>query len=214
MASFSSSGVSSSAPNTLANIPDALIKGQTIQTNALANATTQQNLDDRATFRANAGGLLSRDPTQTAAAFGADPNASVNYLATTSALDQDTRLQYNADQQALGQVAGALINQPPAQRLALWAQARQQLIAGGHINVPGPDYPGDAAMLAAHNAALSVDQQFDQQKQALTTTPQSPMQTIPGGATPPAGPSASAAPTGAVAILPWPGGKAAAIRLQ
>ncbi len=181
MAEFESSPVVDSTPTTQVDLVGDLLNAQKLQQNALAAQTTQQDLADRATFRANAAGLAQRDPTATAQALGANPSAALSYLQTIPTMDQNTRLQAASDLAASASLAGSILNAPASQRPALWAQGRQQLIAGGHANVPGEDYPGDSAMLMMRGLGLTAAEQFEKQGQALTTTPQYPLQTIPGG---------------------------------
>ncbi len=181
MAEFSASPVTSPFANNALNVPAALAAGQGLQTNALANAGTEQALANQQTFRDNAGGLLARDPTATAAAFGANPNAAQAYLSALPQLDQNTRTQALQDMGMRASMAGAILNAPPDQRPALWAAGRQQLIASGAKNIPSETYPGDNALHLFRGIALTAQEQFNQQGQTLSATPQPPMQATPGG---------------------------------
>ena len=174
MAEFTSSQPVSPFATNAVNVPAAIEAGQTIQANALANAGVQQ-------FRDNTAGLVARDPTATAAALAGNPQAATAFLQSIPNLDQNTRQQFASDVAASASAAGSILNLPPDQRAAAWPQARQQLIAGGHTNVPPADYPGDHALIYMRGFGLTAQDQLDRQAQVPTTTPQSPMQGTPGG---------------------------------
>ena len=85
---------------------------QDVQKNALNIATSQQDLQDRATYRAAAPGLLSGDPNDTGQAMGANPTATQGYLNSIPSADQNTRLQSASDIGAVGALASATLNAP------------------------------------------------------------------------------------------------------
>ena len=181
MAEFSASPVTSPFATNALNVPAALAAGQGLQANALANAGAQQALTNQQTFRDNTAGMLARDPIATAAAYGANPSAAQAYLSALPQLDQNTRTQALQDMGTRASMAGAILNAPSDQRPALWAAGRQQLIASGAKNIPSETYPGDNALHLYRGIALTAQEQFNQQGQVLSATPQPPMQATPGG---------------------------------
>ena len=163
------------------NLTNPGIDVQAIQKNALANQTSQQDLDDRATFRAAAPGLVAQDPTATGQAMGANPQAAQAFLSSIPQMDQDKREQTVSDLGASASLAGSILSLPPDQRADAWAAGRQTLIASGHKMVPPEQYPGDPAMQNMQNMGLTVQQQFEQRSQYPTTNPQNPLASTPGG---------------------------------
>ena len=151
------------------------------QLNSLNAATLQQNLQDRATYRAAAPGLLTGDLTATGQALGANPTATQNYLTSLPAAGQNVRAQADSDQAASGALAAAALNAPPDQRAAVWTMGRQALINGGHqVSMPA-DYPGDAVLQGARNMSLPVPTQLDYSAQIPSVNPVSPLRSTPGG---------------------------------
>ncbi len=186
------------------SIANAGFDPQDVQRNALNIQAQQQDLADRATFRQNALGLLNRDPNATAAAIGANPQAGQAYLSSIPNADANTRAQSVSDTELGGAAAGAVLNAPPDQRAAVWQTARQAMINGGHTNVPGPDYPGDANLMAMRATALTAQQQLAEPL-PLTATPVRPLQSVPGGGSVgPGGVQQGAAPAAAGGVTATP----------
>ncbi len=98
------------------NLTNPGIDVQAIQKNALNLQTTQQDLDDRATFRAAAPGLVAKDPTATGQAMGANPAAAQAFINSIPTMDQNTREQTVSDLGASAALAGSILNLPADQR--------------------------------------------------------------------------------------------------
>ena len=148
----------------------------------LANQSTQQDLADRATFRQNAAGVVAQDPNAIGAALGANPGATNTYQGNVPVLGQNTRQQFAGNQQAVGSLAGSVLNLSPDQRQAAWSAGRQTLVNGGYTNVPGDAYPGDGALVSIRAQSLSPEQQFGYAPPVAPVNGQfkSLLQTVPG----------------------------------
>ena len=175
------------------------------QRNSLASLSADQDLQDRATFRTNALGMLAGDPTATGQAMGANPTAAQSYLNSLPNAGVNMRAQADSDQAALGSLSAATLNAPPDQRAAVWSMGRQALINGGHqvAGLPG-DYPGDTALQATRAMGLSVPEQLKYTPQPLSANPAPLLQSVPGGGF--VGPGGATVPGGITATpLPPPG---------
>ncbi len=174
MASFTAAGIPDPTPNALysaAGVDDTV---NTNQHNALLNAGLSQDLTDRATIRNNAAGLMAGDPTATAAALGANPHLAGSIITSIGTMQGNQRSQALQDLSDSSNLAGAVINAPPDQQAAMWAQGRQRLIDTGHQNVPPEQFPGLPAMHVMRDIGMTALQQLNGQAEYPTTSGQSP----------------------------------------